>query len=153
MINDEKDVNTSSFKIKRRCIIWQTENYDDERFLKHFRAANSQKKMSIIIKFMNKFLSIFRQRSVNSVSFKWKHLKVNQLKNRNFTSLNAELDEVFLSQFDDYVNTIIFAIRKKKRNNYSYLSNQLIEMWHQLSRTINQRESHFITNRSNVLNE
>ena len=130
MINNEKDVNTSSFKIKWRCIIWQTKNYDDERLFKHFRAANFQKKMSIIIKLMNKLLSVFRQRSVNFVSFKWKHLKVNQLKNKDFALLNAKLNKVFLFQFDDYVNTIIFAIREEKRNGYLYLSDQLTEMWH-----------------------
>ena len=153
MANGEKSVDTSPSKAKRRCIIWQTENYDDERLLKHLRAVNPREKMPIITELMNKLLSASRQRSVDSVSSKWKHLKASQLKNRDPAPLNAELDEALLSQFDDYVSIITFATREQERKGYSYLSDQLAGMWHQLSRTMDQRGPYPITDRSNALGE
>jgi hypothetical protein len=44
---------TSKSKAKRRCIFWQTKNYNDERILKHVCEVNLHTQMSIIINLLN----------------------------------------------------------------------------------------------------
>ncbi len=92
-------------KAKRRCIFWRTEDYNDERILKHVREANPHAQMPIITGLLNQKLPPSRQRTVDSVSSKWKKLKSMEPEDRSFasSSSNEEIDEEVLSQIDNYV--------------------------------------------------
>ncbi len=92
-------------KAKRSCIFWRTENYDNEQILKHVRQANPHAQMPIITGLLNKKLPLSRQRTVNSISSKWKKLKSKKSADRSFvsSSSNEEIDKEVLFQIDNYV--------------------------------------------------
>ena len=129
--------NTS--KIKRRCIFWRTKSYDDECLLKHLRQANSDAQMSIITELLNSLLSASRQRSIDSVSFKWKKLKPKAFDHRSLPSSSSkeELDEVLQSQIESYVRITIFSLINQARRSFKAIKS----IWWNVTSLIRSSES------------
>ena len=117
---------------KRRCIFWRTEDYDDERILKHVRQANPHAQMPIITDLLNQKLPPSRQRTVDSVSSKWKKLKSTGPEDKSFasSSSNEEVDEELLSQIDNYVCSKTPGVRRARSRSID----QLVGMRYHLPR-------------------